>query len=235
MTQNSSKPPAHRTLPPAHWLATAAIVLTLVWLLNTPVMSLLVASWQDDKSGTFVWPDGPGTLGDSFGALTSLFSALSFWAVLAAMYFQRKDSALNEQLLREQMTEAKLEIFVDSLPYWIISIGEYMEGITVTMANGAASVFDVRAQNSMDESKFQSAVVHNAPESYWIGLALQDRVQEIWQLDISYSTKYGKRLTERFKLPNPVTPKFVASSDRAAIVEAERIRLSKPRASEDWH
>lgn len=73
------------------FLAYAILIICLVW----PISEFSIA-----KAGTF---------GDSFGALTSLFTGLAFVGLISTIFLQREDIRLNRRELIETRKEIQLQ------------------------------------------------------------------------------------------------------------------------------
>lgn len=86
-------------------MATKAEIGERSWIkwLGWLIFLLVIGSWWLNPKVTQSWygqPDGVGTFGDSYGALTSLFTGLAFAGLIVTLLQQRED-------LRLQRAEAK--------------------------------------------------------------------------------------------------------------------------------
>ncbi|MGM8924726.1 putative phage abortive infection protein [Enterobacter hormaechei subsp. steigerwaltii] len=82
----------------------------------------------------FSWPitsiSEPGVFGDSFGVLTSLFSALAFVCVVWTLNYQREEFKLQKQELAESKKEIAKQGFENSFFQMLKIQNDIVEGIT---------------------------------------------------------------------------------------------------------
>jgi hypothetical protein len=85
-------------------ISLSVIVAIIAWAL-TP---FAIAHW-------FGWPDGPGTFGDSFGAVTALFTALAFAGLLYTAALQREELATTTRAFLADHERRRLESTLSAL------------------------------------------------------------------------------------------------------------------------
>ncbi|MGG1638257.1 putative phage abortive infection protein [Paenibacillus sp. NRS-1760] len=81
---------------PIDILITMAVIIFIVWALSGAFVVL-----------AFKKPDGPGTFGDMFGAINSLFSGLAFSGIIYTIMIQRNELSLQREELALQREEIR--------------------------------------------------------------------------------------------------------------------------------
>lgn len=179
-----------------------AVVLGALWLLNVPLVGLVVSVLNLLNGLGFTWPDGAGTFGDSYGAITSLFSLASFLAVLWAMHEQRKDSNVQIGLLKQELADAQLNQEIADLPFFDVTARIVSGVYDFEIRNIGSTVFMVEVEvSSPDRDGIESGLdpminVGKADESPIIINGYCRIPSKIPVLAITYSLKSGRRLTE---------------------------------------
>lgn len=194
------------------------VIILLLWPINLVVSSFAASLLQVEGSGWFVWPDGPGTLGDSYGALTSLLSAASFVAVLLSMYLQRKDAINNDKALREQLWIERRGAFLQTLPFFIFRIRKDPERLS--LINLGSEVYDIDIINPYRDNFGFANFAPNAEETLF-NISLADLE---FNITVTYTTKLGEEIVEEFHFPLPHDLHHTIYSKRKKVVEDYRLK-----------
>lgn len=87
----------------ASWKVLAAVAFTIfvLWIVSVPALLVVTAVWGD-----IPWQK-TGTIGDSFGAVSALFSGLALFFVAYAILLQRKELSLQREDIQQSTASQK--------------------------------------------------------------------------------------------------------------------------------
>ncbi|MCO8250186.1 putative phage abortive infection protein [Comamonas thiooxydans] len=145
-------------VPITKFLQRSVIFVVVLFLIYAGV--LIASTWPITTYSV----DKAGTFGDSFGALTSLFTGLGFAGLLSTIYLQREELRLNRQELQETRSEIRLQSetfhrqrFEDAF-YQLLSLyKENLRDLSIRPHDSeAVRIFGIEALNFLN-AKFEKA------------------------------------------------------------------------------
>lgn len=213
-----------KPLTPAMKGAVFAVIIGFILIFNIPFVSGLVASWKDDKSGNFVWPDNPGVFGDSFGALTCLFSAASFWAVLYALLLQKKETAEAKNYLRRKVIDDEMKKLVETLPFFTGTLKVSPSKCSLIFGNVGNKVYNVTLTFDGDWQSFSNSKSYVGEAGFVMSFP---PLTKTVKFNVSYTTAFGRELTESMEFSPDGKDEQKCFSNRKSILHTLREEISR--------